>query len=413
MIHHKLINDTIYEHTIPPTYQVYDQSTIRKIIAILAGAWFDKHKPWESPDWYELYKVSWRWEIPRYGYFTQRIAKFAKEYWNLNLSSNVITNIGNVAAINADPTGPIYFDITQDLTWKSGDFGDSGSCFWSNRKETRSAMMKEGNFYALRIFQREVKVKSKNTVGFSFSGFSEDPYKKKVFKEDKDYRYYGLGRSWLYETTIKIKVKEKKNQDIIIPILIIFNSYGLSIQEQSLILTSFLEKQRSPITLTNKGKNHGGLYFNGAGYVIGPAAFVQAIKHYDFSIDNEFDKASETPQPLDYHHRILLNKEQALSRKPSNREERIERKRQQAMARRDKIRSRDEEKGILHQRFALDLINAYNRDCFISFKPYGPKPKNKEEKKKLDSQRHLITKLDYDPIKIINHHIKNHVLQEV
>lgn len=95
----------------------------------------------------------WRLEINRSiggpvwmtdkGAFPKRVASYMYKTYNVKLSGGVMQSIGNTAQQNSTQ-GELIFDFTRQISWRSGRFGDDGSCFWKDYNGARIAMMRVG-----------------------------------------------------------------------------------------------------------------------------------------------------------------------------------------------------------------------------------------------------------------------------
>jgi len=409
MKYHKINLDFIYNHTILPEYFSFTAEVTLEIVDLLTEYWNEKKGLRKWPDLSILNLISWRPITTKGGSFTNRLKKHIKQHWDLNLPSELLHKIGNIVGLNNLSQEEYYFDIVKDFNWKAGDFGDRGSCFWQNRGDIRTAMAKEGNFYAIRFYRR-------HPVGTRFISYNNNFSDKELlpFKKDAKWTYYGVGRSWLYETIVNIK---KGSKTIKVPCIIIFNSYGITgIQNQSMVLTSFLGRERSPVYLTNKEKTSGGLYVNGSGYVIGDANLIPTISKFDFGLDNNYDGtenilvvADDDPTPL---RNLLFHKRMEKIRKYGHggREERLKAKRTIKGQEKADLNRRDFDNRKLHQRFINKLT--HDRNCsrmglctrFFTVNEYS------DQEKKLAAK--IAKKRSMDPFKIINHHIINQTIKE-
>lgn len=410
--YHDVALNRIISHTVPAEHQNFQKDTVALIIREVMDLWWRKHSAFDFPKIEVFRKILWRW-LHIDGNFTTRLAKLIKAEWNFNIPVSTLEEIGNLAKNDGAHSGEAFFDITENLDWKAGDFGDGGSCFWAGRKGIRKAMESEGNFYAIRIFEKKPTT--------TFLTVAEDywgDYTRRV-RVSKNYYdgYVGIGRSWLYETNIKIKLLGKQQT---FPVLILFNSYGSSISTQSLILSSYLNRERGHCTLKNKGKTHGGLYFNGPGYIIGVPIVTRSVNLYDFGLQNEYDAQQATATNNPQHIQVDIDK--PIYYKPKNLKARKQMNANRLRSKQAKVEGKDSSMGKYHQRYVHLLARHHNINCLRNIEDAlyfadrrisgggAANPKLVELKTKLDSLKPIYKKLDYDPIKIINHHIKNHLL---
>ena len=141
-------------------------------------------------------------------------------------------------------------DFTQTFNWNAGDFGDRGSCYWSDRAKARTQMKNDGNYYAMRLYKRA----NKKT---------------------------GKGRCWMYHLN-----NATRNS---LPTYIIFNAYGPRLEEFAQLLTEYLQYTTKVkyvakrVQLTNRA---GRLYINQSrGYIICLEKSINQYKNknsYDF-----------------------------------------------------------------------------------------------------------------------------------
>jgi len=413
--HHNVPLNHLIAFTVPAEYHNFSKTVITSIAEDLIKLWEGKHGVFNIPNLQVLKEISWRW-VTSEGNFTTRLAKQIKAAWDLNIPSNILEQIGNTAKTDYVPAKEVYFDITNNFDWKSGDFGDGGSCFWQGRKDIREAMKKEGNFYALRIFQ---PMQREDFLGPRDGWFGmRTRANSKIFYPG----YEGVGRSWLYETNIQLRLQGKLTP---FPVIILFNSYGANISAQSLVLAAYLNKERGHCALTNKGKQHGGLYVNGPGYIIGTSVVTRSVNKFDFGLQNPYDlvmAGNPAPEPT-----IIGEFENApgggIRRKKLRTEkERLQRRKSENERSRIRVSDYDYTRGLFHQRYIQTVSAQRNkswlREVHGNIKYYiginhplaTATPHLSEVSKKLDSLTPIYKKLEYDPIKIIHHHIKHHLL---
>lgn len=98
---------------------------------------------------------SWAWMVQEgefRGKLPKRIASFFKKKYDVRLSLYTVSFIGNTARQYCHITETYTFDFTKCLDWMSGDFGDSGSCFWGAREPAREVLMLNG-IIAVRFYR--------------------------------------------------------------------------------------------------------------------------------------------------------------------------------------------------------------------------------------------------------------------
>lgn len=172
----------------------------------------------------DLSAVDWRTDelLPR----LRRLVAAADFAW----SDAVWQQIGNTIANNTVHSGTYWLDVTNDLRWSAGDFGDSSSCFWTCRKGARP-LLEANSGYAVRFWSE---------------GWER-----------------GLGRCWL--------VKQSGR-------MILFNGYGHLAEGSSgqlghmaALVSHIAQCRAKKVDLCNHGIEDGDLLWinDGRGYVLG------------------------------------------------------------------------------------------------------------------------------------------------
>lgn len=241
----------------------------------------------------------------RVGTMPKRISKYLYKGHNLKISSAFMAEIGNIARVHTTKEDIFVFDITQQLTWDAGDFGDDGSCYFDGEYNHSRLGLIDAEQYALRLFRnKEEKVEIDRIVSIRNRVWVCDTREKPVEhdlvsdtcrciycrnakqRRENDlskygtiiltedvviYRTYpagaGYGRAWL--------VEQDNN-------LITFNAYGeYQLMQISRILSTIMGKSYRK---TEVNHHSGGLYLNGDGCVIGTD--ISDLKHItlNFSI---------------------------------------------------------------------------------------------------------------------------------
>ena len=234
----------------------------------------------------------------RVGTMPKRIGKWLYKGYQKKISSAFMAEIGNIARAHTIKEDIFIFDITQQLDWNAGDFGDDGSCYFGGEYNHSRVGLIDAEQYALRLFRnKEEKVKISHvraipnrtwlcrskSINVSYDKstrkcsclycraahtsiqFDLDKHGKILWKEDViTYRTYplgaGYGRAWL--------VEQDNN-------LITFNAYGqYQLMQISRILSTIMGKSYRKTAVDHHG---GGLYLNGDGCVIGTDT--QDLKH--------------------------------------------------------------------------------------------------------------------------------------
>lgn len=423
--YHNIPLNQLIPFTVPAEYHAFSKDTICAIVKTLLDIWVDKHGVFNLPNLNSFEGLRWRWSHNNVA-FPNRLAKLLKSEWDFNASDSLLQEIGNMCQVDIIPSSEILFDFTSDLTWKAGDFGDKNSCFWQGRKDIRDAMSKEGNFYALRFFTKAGQPQQPDDF-YMMRGLIPTLTTRVTTKYYND-KYSGVARSWLYETRVQVKLKNKVAS---IPALFLFNGYGMTLPVQAGILSAYLKLERATCVLKNKGKMHGGLYFNGPGFLISSDEAVKAIKYWDFNMADPYEnpptndpayvmrpEPGNNPFTSTYLNRIYKH--------PENREQRKLNQEHMGQHFRNIVWQEDQRNGKMHQRFVVErMINGnastfrcitnnlqdkyYEKQTLQRLSPEGI-DHYKGIKASMKKNGELIRKFKFDPLRVINHHIKNNLL---
>lgn len=157
------------------------------------------------------------------GTFPKRLSKYYYQKSKKKLDSDFLGKIGSLVSQYSAKQTDYLIDYTQSFDWRSGDFGDDGSCFWGCRSGARVALQNSGA-YAVRFY----------------SGEEVDN---------------GEGRAWL--------AKYKNGW-------VCFNGYGLETAHIAQVVSTDLGLPYKRIKLVNNGDDCGVLWINSRmGYYIG------------------------------------------------------------------------------------------------------------------------------------------------
>lgn len=217
----------------------------------------------------DLQLDSFRWEyVNRDGKISKRIRKHFKKTFDIKLPDNLISKIGQIAESHMSKPENIFFDITNCFNWNSGDFGDSGSCFWGENKKAKE-LMQDNNFTAVRFYHKP--------------------------RNANYYHPEGYARCWIFNN---------------LPFdgMIIFNAYGVPLVKIARVLSSWLNWDYRRISLYNNHSTTGLLYLNGdnrhdngdelhwrggKAYILGKTEDIENITKYDIEIDDsEYEQVS-------------------------------------------------------------------------------------------------------------------------
>jgi len=294
------ITDSITEYEIPAANRIVPEDQILPILLDIRKEWLKTHSVYEYFPLKQLLTVEWSWEDSSKRTLPQRIASILKQHGAV-LPKSFLGALGNHVKETIPISKPSLIDITQDFDWKKGDFQDSGSCFWQGRREVKNAMEKDKRFYAFRIYdyehhrgERGIQNMLRPFLGGRPPILPRGTYNKKPI--------YGYARCWLFETTVKIKLHGKMTKSLV---YLAFNAYGLTMKQIAPILGTKARCAYQPIKLSNKGKVHGGLYFNSNSYVFGDPLVIRNMHHYNFNFDNSYDSKTRGTIPNGIQERRL------------------------------------------------------------------------------------------------------------
>lgn len=192
----------------------------------------------------------WVWMTPA-GKFTKRLAKYYYLAFKHKLTSEDISQIGNLAKNHFNQRQEYWYDIDYSLDWHAGDFGDNGSCFWGNHEGARLAMQNDNRFFAFRLFQKPT---TRQYLTETFQGFA---------------RCWGCTDDRGF--------------------VVLFNAYSSGYWNVNLIrfarlFASINDMDYQQVRVRNS--THWLLYLNsGNAYAVGPTDIVRGLNEYDFALD--------------------------------------------------------------------------------------------------------------------------------
>ena len=90
--------------------------------------------------------------VNTHGKLIKRIGKLIKQYYGVEITKypHLVGSLGDIIRDHTISNN-VFWDITNQFNWESGDFGDSGSCYWTCRTKARDILEKTGAF-ALRTY---------------------------------------------------------------------------------------------------------------------------------------------------------------------------------------------------------------------------------------------------------------------
>jgi len=268
----EITTDKLYHLTINSEYTPLPDSTISKVIAVMMIE--HMHNMHKSSGFFapaKFYRdIEWRWMADR-GSLTRRISRWYNDQYSMNISPISLSAIGNIVRDEILKNQDYHIDFTSRFNWNDGDFGDSGSCFWSSNVRARDGMQQSGKFIAVRFFKR-------SDYGKNYPGhLTVSPSRHMFYTEENRYAYSGYARAWICKEFIPLK-------DKLYPVWILINGYGVATKQIASIVAAFHNQSVKPIYVTNNTNLHGGLYINGKGYLIGPESLIKNQSQYDFGV---------------------------------------------------------------------------------------------------------------------------------
>jgi hypothetical protein len=240
---------------------------------------------------------NWSWKTNE-GKLSKRIQKAIYEKYKYKLDDKTLSRIGDIARNYIPKEQTYYFDITKNLEWKAGNFGDHQSCFFNQHgdehavrkapNEMLAALSIAPNYYALRWFTKIPK--NRILVSKELS----------VFYTDETSNYLGLSRSWIYfgyllkKPTRFLNHKDLESHihnspDIDInkefdKTIILFNGYGYNTKLQSDLLASYLGGKYESYQASEL--NGFGYYINGNNRIISPVPIIDSGRSYYLPVVN-------------------------------------------------------------------------------------------------------------------------------
>lgn len=192
---------------------------------------------------------SWVWTVTGkadyVGTFTKRVSKYYHQTMKLKCPPEFLTELGNMARSHSSEAITYQFEFVDDIDWDDGDYGDGGSCWWSQYAAARSTLTGNGGG-AIRFYDA-----------------------------DGD----GIGRAWIvpYEG-----------------FYFLFNGYGFTGDSTLIIarvMSQYLGVTYKKVSLSNYGTAYNTLYINNAtGYAIGTSEQIEFVEAHDFEFEIECEE---------------------------------------------------------------------------------------------------------------------------
>lgn len=192
------------------------------------------------------------------GTFPKRVASFLYRERQIKLTPEQQSEVGNIAKRHCTKSSIFIFDITDKFDWDAGDFGDAGSCYWSDRRGARR-VLSHYNARAIRFYRPD--------------------------KPEK-----GMARAWLaplipeayfYDKSMSRLVFKKEDLE---DMFVVFNGYGHETQRAARLLATHLGLSYSATGLSNYGGTGGTLWINhystpSGGHESSAAFLIGAVDH--------------------------------------------------------------------------------------------------------------------------------------
>ena len=206
---------------------------IRRFLWTAKGEWSDQVPYLSLPDTFDF---TWKTED---GKLPKRIARYYYQTYNIKLTPDVLSEIGNIARDHSQDGETYTFEFVDEFNWQAGDFGDWGSCFFGGR---RSALvtLRENGAWAICFYDENGK---------------------------------GKARAWLFDRDTY---------------LIVFNGYGFtnsSTLRIAKILAAFKGQSYKYVMLRG-----GGIVYinNAAGYIVGELTEISPRSDISFYLDEYY-----------------------------------------------------------------------------------------------------------------------------
>lgn len=189
------------------------------------------------------------------GTLPKRIQRHLYKAKSIKLTSENLTQLGNIAKRHTTDGSTFILDFTQKIDWQDGDFGDAGSCFWGDKAGAKD-MLQQNKAYAIRAWRWRT---AHAQFGLAYQNVR------------------GYARAWV--ATIGNNL------------FAVFNGYG----ETTLCLARLLALKFAcgyqRIHLTNKGDDGGALWINGGtAYAIGAWEKISRMEKFDLGWEEIYEE---------------------------------------------------------------------------------------------------------------------------
>ncbi len=179
-----------------------------------------------TPDW------SWSWEVAHKGEYTgglpKRIQKYAHNVHGVKLDAAVTSEIGTLASAHRDAGIEYWFDFDATLSWKSGDFGDKGSCYFDSKaadNAKKKAALLECKVVGMRFYKDDTYMEGvgrillcpMQTYVVPFNGYCPPPKGYGYYEPEISLRLSRVLAGWLSAPYKNIGIKRKDYNTMLYP----------------------------------------------------------------------------------------------------------------------------------------------------------------------------------------------------
>lgn len=181
----------------------------------------------------------------RRGTLPKRVQSYYYKRDGRKLDAGAISELGNIAKRHSGTSQTFLLDFTDNIDWNQGDFGDGGSCFWSERTGAKTMIEEHG--CAIRAYRnRSGRWNGELT---NYSGLM------------------GYARAWV------APISESR--------LIVFNGYGETTLQFARLLALKFNCSYKRIGLTNNKYEDGVLYINSGGMLVGDLKDIEPVTTWE------------------------------------------------------------------------------------------------------------------------------------
>lgn len=196
----------------------------------LNASYTRRYMPFIPSEWEWKWKVAGKAEYT--GTFPKRLTNYFWKECGLKCPDSFTKELGNLARQHSHESLTYSFELVNRIDWQDGDYGDSNSCFWSDRQQALK-MLEQNDALAIRFYNGE----------------------------------QGIARAWIAQ------LSESR--------YILFNGYGIETIKIAQIFSAWLKLTYKKISLYNHGETSGSLYINNGGYLIGTLEQCAAMSSHD------------------------------------------------------------------------------------------------------------------------------------